>query len=142
MSDDRYNGSGKYNNCFVCSPDNPVGLHMHNEPVDGKAHMEIVPNKNMEGLNGLMHGGFSLMIMDEVMHYAVEAYGINCVTLHSDCDFVSPAYLDHKLAAEAWVEKVEGKKYYTKGELKDGENVVVSTTGLYYEVDMKEFLPK
>ena len=42
--------------------------------------------------------------------------------------------------AEAWVTKREGKKFYTEGVLKDGDTVIVTATGLYYEMDMSVFL--
>lgn len=80
------------------------------------------------------------MLMDEVMYYAVDAYGVDSVTLHSDCDFKNPAVIGHKLVAEAWVNKREGKKFYTEGVLKDGDTVIVTATGLYYEMDMSVFL--
>ena len=137
-----YTAKDKFANCFVCSPTNPIGLHLKNTPVDGKAHMEIVPNENMVGLNGLMHGGFSLMIMDEVMYYAVEGYGVDSVTLHSECDFKNPAVVGHKLIAEAWVTKRDGKKFFVEGEIRDEDTVVVTAKGLYYEMDMSKFLPE
>ena len=65
-----FTAGDKFANCFVCSPTNPRGLHLKITTVDGKAHTEIVPEDYMCGLNGLMHGGFSLMLMDEVMYYA------------------------------------------------------------------------
>lgn len=70
-----FTAGDKFANCFVCSPTNPRGLHLKITTVDGKAHTEIVPEDYMCGLNGLMHGGFSLMLMDEVMYYADEGYG-------------------------------------------------------------------
>ena len=103
--------------------------------------MEFVPNENMSGLDGIMHGGFSLMIMDEVMFYAVESYEIDSVTLNSNVDFKSPAILGHTLTAEAWVAKRDGRKLFVEGELRDGDTVVVTSKGLYYEMDMSSFLP-
>lgn len=135
-----YTAADKFSNCFVCSPTNPKGLHLKITQEDNKARAEIVPEDYMCGLNGLMHGGFSLMLMDEVMYYAVDAYGVDSVTLHSDCDFKNPAVIGHKLVAEAWVNKREGKKFYTEGVLKDGDTVIVTATGLYYEMDMSVFL--
>ena len=84
-----------------------------------------------------------MMIMDEAMYYAMEGLKVDTVTLNSHCDFVSPAYIGHKLIAEGWVEKRDGKKIYAAGELIDADTgkVVVKTTGLYYEMDMSVFLP-
>ena len=144
ITDANYTAEQKFTNCFVCSPHNPYGLHLTNSFINGRSHMELEPHKNMEGLDGLMHGGFSLMLMDEIMYYAVEGLSVDCFTLHSDCDFISPAYIGHHLVAEGWVVKQEGKKIYTEAELRDETNgtVVVRAKGLYYEVDMSAFLPE
>ena len=138
-----YTANDKFSNCFVCSPTNPYGLHLTNTYVNGRSHMEITPHENMTGLQGLMHGGFSLMLMDEIMYYAMEGLKVDTVTLSSKCDFISPAYIGHTLIAEGWVEKRDGKKIYAAGELVDADTgkVVVKATGLYYEVDMSTFLP-
>lgn len=136
-----YTGKNKFPNCFVCSPTNPIGLHLNVTVENHRARTEFVPNENMSGLDGIMHGGFSLMIMDEVMFYAVESYEIDSVTLNSNVDFKSPAILGHTLTAEAWVAKRDGRKLFVEGELRDGDTVVVASKGLYYEMDMSSFLP-
>ena len=136
-----YTGKNKFPNCFVCSPTNPIGLHLNVTVENHRARTEFVPNENMSGLDGIMHGGFSLMIMDEVMFYAVESYEIDSVTLNSNVDFKSPAILGHTLTAEAWVAKRDGRKLVVEGELRDGDTVVVASKGLYYEMDMSSFLP-
>lgn len=133
----------KFANCFVCSPTNPIGLHLVNTPVNGRSHMEFVPHENLVGLNGLMHGGFSMMLMDEVMYYAVEGYGVDSVTLHNEMDFKNPAVIGKKLIAEGWVTKREGKKFWVEAELRTEDGtIIVTAKGLYYEMDMSVFLPK
>ena len=130
-------------NCFVCSKTNPQGLHLDVDFADGKSHAEFVPYQHMEGLAGLMHGGFSMMLMDEVMYYAIESHGINPVSLNINIDFISPAILTHRMCAEGNVEKIDGKKVYTTGRLFDMETGkdIVTAKALYYEVDMTQFLP-
>ena len=58
-----YTGKNKFPNCFVCSPTNPIGLHLNVTVENHRARTEFVPNENMSGLDGIMHGGFSLMII-------------------------------------------------------------------------------
>lgn len=142
MSDFKFTASDKFKKCFVCSPHNPYGLQLVNSFVDGRSHMELTPHKNMEGLNGYMHGGFALMLLDEIMVYAVEGLQIDSLTLHSECDFKNPAHIGRKLIAEGWVEKQDGRKIYTSGELRDAETgtIIASGKGLYYQMDMKSFL--
>lgn len=137
----KYTGKDKFPNCFVCSPENPIGLHLNVTVENHRARTEFVPDKNMSGLDGIMHGGFSLMILDEVMFYAVKSYEIDNVTLNSNVDFKNPAIIGHTLVAEAWVAKRDGRKIFTEGEIRDGDKIAASSRGLYYEMDMSSFLP-
>ena len=138
--------TAKYVNCFVCSPVNPFGLRLKNEFIDGKAHMEFVPTQYHAGLNGLMHGGFSLMLIDEVMLNAVDhILHVDAVTLNSSTDFKNPAKIGHRMVCEAWVTKQEGRKIYIDAvvfDADDNNKEIVTSKGLFYQMDMDSFLPK
>lgn len=143
VSTEKYDIDKKFCNCFGCSPNNPDGMQLKVEAADGHAAADYVPPKKTEGLTGLMHGGFSMMLMDEIMYYSVESLGCDSVALHTETDFKGRAYIGHKLRAEGNVERREGRKFYTVGRLWDTETGedVVTATGLYYEVDLNQFLP-
>ena len=135
-----------YKKCFVCGPDNEDGLHLKNRYIDGKAHMEFTPTERMIGLvtkkGSLMHGGFTSMIFDEVMTYVMMGRGIETVTLNMSIDYVSPARTGNHMTAEAWIERVEGRKLWAAAAITDdvtGETVA-RATGLYYQVDLKKFI--
>ncbi len=139
----KFTADRKFANCFVCSPANPIGLHLVNTPVNGKSHMELIPHENLAGLNGIMHGGFTMMLLDEIMYYAMEAYGVDSVTLHSETDFKKPAVIGKKLIAEGWVAERDGKKFKVEGEIRTEDGEIIATgKGLYYEMDMSVFLPE
>ena len=57
-------GQEEYN-CFGCSPDNPIGLHLQfwaeGETVMGRWE----PGTNYEGWKGVVHGGIQTTMMDE-----------------------------------------------------------------------------
>lgn len=57
--------------CFGCSPHNPIGLKM-TFTEDGE---EIVSywqaNKDMQGWNGVLHGGIQQALMDEIASWVV-----------------------------------------------------------------------
>ena len=135
-----------YKKCFVCGPDNEDGLHLTNRYIDGKAHMEFTPTDRMIGLvtkkGSLMHGGFTSMIFDEVMTYVMMGRGIETVTLNMSIDYVSPARTGNHMTAEAWIERVEGRKLWAAAVITDditGETVA-KATGLYYQVDLTAFI--
>ena len=68
----------------------------------------------MCGLNGLMHGGFSLMLMDEVMYYAVGRIRRGQCYASFRMRLQNPAVIGHKLVAEAWVTKEKGRNSIRK----------------------------
>ena len=135
-----------YKKCFVCGPDNPAGMHLQNTFIDGKSHMEFTPTENMAGLttskHTLMHGGFTCMLFDEVMMYVVMGLGLEAVTLNLSIDYLSPARVGHRMAAEAWITDRERKKIWVSGEINDldtGE-LVAKAEGLYLQIDMTSFI--
>ena len=135
-----------YKMCYVCGPDNPVGLHLPLRFIDGKGTTEITPTENMQGLmakkGSLMHGGFTNMIFDEVMTYVMMGRGIETVTLTMTVNFISPARTGHLMEAEAWLERREGRKLWAAAKLVDKETgaTVATATGLYYQVDLAAFI--
>ena len=129
-----------FTQCFVCGPENKNGLHLKNEYIDGKAHMEMDPKEWQTGLTGLVHGGFSCMLLDEIMYYAILTLGFDVVTVNMNIDFVGPAKMGHKLIAEGWVEKQEGRKVWAHGIVKTDENTVVEASGFYLAVDLDKFI--
>jgi uncharacterized protein (TIGR00369 family) len=58
-------------NCFGCSPDNPLGLHL----TFSEAGDEIVslwnPDKNYQGYFNILHGGIQAALMDEIASWTV-----------------------------------------------------------------------
>ena len=135
-----------YTKCYVCGKDNPDGLHLPLRFMDGIASTEFIPDDKMIGLvtktGSLMHGGFTSMVFDEVMTYVMMGRGLQTVTLTMTVNYVSPARTGHKMKAEAWLERREGKKLWAAAKLADevtGE-IVATATGLYYQVDLAAFI--
>lgn len=138
-----------FSKCFVCGDDNPYGLHLTNTFQDGRSHVEGRPGLAQMGLctggdNGLMHGGFSMMMLDEAFYYVCKAgLGQDVVTIFLNSRFKSPAILGHKLAAEAWLTKRDGKKIFMDGRIIDMDNdnkVVIEADAMYMSIDLDDFL--
>lgn len=138
-----------FSKCYVCGDDNPYGLHLTNTYIDGKSHVEGRPGPAQMGLctggdKGLMHGGFSMMLMDEAFYYVCKAgLGLDVVTIYLNTNFVSPAILGHKLAAEAWLTERQNKKIFMDGhiiDMDDNNKVVIRANAMYMSIDLDEFL--
>ena len=100
-------------NCFGCGKDNPHGLHLVNRYEGEKSVMELTVDKFHCGFPGILHGGLSFTMLDEVMHYAIFNKGLESVTVSSQVDFLSPGKEGAHLCIEGWIEKIDGK--YVEG---------------------------
>jgi acyl-coenzyme A thioesterase PaaI-like protein len=67
--------------CFVCGPDNPRGLHLEFQGGEGgEMTAEWIPEREMEGYEGIIHGGLVSTVLDEAMAKAVDASGAQALT--------------------------------------------------------------
>lgn len=58
-------------NCFGCSPDNPLGLHMHFYE-DGEDIVSIwCPTQNHQSWINTLHGGVQAVLLDEICGWVI-----------------------------------------------------------------------
>jgi len=53
--------------CYACGPQNPVGLKLDFQIVEGRAETTFVPRREHQGLAGIIHGGLIGLVLDEAM---------------------------------------------------------------------------
>lgn len=125
----------KYNNCFVCGPDNPTGLNL-TFMFDGKtARTEYTPANAHEGYKGILHGGIIATILDEVMIKAALAQDIMCVTAQMDVRFKALAFLGRRISFTAEVTEIKGRKITTAGRAVDADGrTLAEAAGKYMTV--------
>lgn len=130
------------NRCYGCGKDNPIGLHLRNNYVGEKSHIEFVVKRDYCGHPGLLHGGVIGILFDEAMFHATDRLGIDIVTLTITIDYKNPALEGHQLICEAWIEKHDGRKIDVVAVINDGETgkVIAESKGKYLEVDLKKVL--
>ncbi|MEN8201884.1 MAG: PaaI family thioesterase [Bacteroidota bacterium] len=58
-------------NCFGCSPNNPIGLHMEFFKQDDEIVSTWSPGKNYQGFHDILHGGIQATMMDEIASWVV-----------------------------------------------------------------------
>ena len=55
------------NQCFVCGPDNPIGLKIPFELSNGQCVGEFTPGEHHVGFDGVTHGGIIFSVLDDLM---------------------------------------------------------------------------
>ena len=135
--------------CFVCGHENPHGIGIiwqarfqQAQQVDEKfppgsvlVLADFQFDKHQQGPPGHAHGGASAAVIDEAMGAVVWQSGHRALLAHIELDYKLPTPLNTPVRAEAWVERVDGRKIYARGHilLADGQ-VAVSGSGLYLHI--------
>jgi len=84
-----------------------------------------------EGPPGCVHGGYIAAAFDEMLGSAQSLSGNPGMTGRLTIHYRSPTPLHRPLTFAGWIERIEGRKIFTKGELRDGEVLCAEAEGLF-----------
>ena len=91
--------------CFACGPDNPRGLHLVFEGSEsGEMSAEWIPEPEMEGYEGIVHGGLVSTVLDEAMAKVVDASGAKALTAELRVRFRQQVCSGSPLHVRGWIE--------------------------------------
>lgn len=94
-------------------------------------HAELHLGALYEGPPGLVHGGVSALILDQMLGEAAAVGGGPGMTGRLTLHYRRPTPLGD-LATEAWLESTTGRKTIAKGQVRDADgNVTVEAEGLF-----------
>lgn len=122
----------RYNNCFVCGPQNPIGLKLVFMSEGKRAWTDYMPERQFEGYKGILHGGIVATILDEVMIKAALAQGITCVTASMEVRYKAPAVLSSRFHFEAEILAVRGRIIETTGSMVDENGKLIAEAKAKY----------
>ena len=120
-----------HGSCFICGEDNPknIGITYF---LDGENVVtEFTPTLSEQGPPNHTHGGCIAAVLDETMGAVAWCAGHKVVAARLEIDYKKMVPLNEKVYVKAWVEKVEGRKVFTKSELTNKEQVLATGTGLF-----------
>lgn len=128
------------NGCFVCGPDNPIGLHLAFRLEDGACVSEFTPGENHQGYPGVIHGGMIYSALDDVMANWLYLRGARAYTARCEIRYRHPAREGEKLllvgrqtARRSRLVEMEG----TATRASDGK-VIAAATATFVVVDEGE----
>ena len=126
--------------CFVCGLANRHGLQVRffRHGADA-ARATCDPGATFTGYDGLLHGGISAALLDEIMIKAVLASGCLVVTGRMSVEYRRPVSLGSPLNLHGSVVSHRGRLYHTEGMIfRDPAAPLVTATGTYVEVRGEE----
>jgi hypothetical protein len=91
-----------------------------------------------EGPPGCVHGGIIAAAFDEVLGFAQSLSGKPGMTGTLTIRYRKPTPLDTDLVFEGWVDRIEGRKIFTVGHCRVGDEVTAEAEGLFISVDFEK----
>ena len=93
--------------CFACGEQNPIGLKLKFELVDEETVRTVfVPSELHQSWPGIMHGGLTALIADELMGRCVNALGYAGVTARMELRYKHAVPLGEAVTFEAHVASI------------------------------------
>lgn len=127
LTDDSY--------CFACGAENPRGLHLSFEFSDGGriARTSFIPSREHEGWAGIVHGGITAVVLDEVAAKLAHNLGVKALTARLDVKYVRPARVGERLEFLAELIRQRGRVVQVKAEARgqDGSLVASAVATMY-----------
>ncbi len=115
----------RYENCFACGKDNPIGLKLQFTYADEKACAVFDLTKLYEGYPQIIHGGIVSTILDESMAKIILHKGITAVTGELNVKFKKSLFPDVQYQVIAGIE-LQKKRY-------------IKVTAQIFDTDMHEY---
>jgi acyl-coenzyme A thioesterase PaaI-like protein len=92
-----------------------------------------------EGPPGCVHGGYVAAAFDEVLGYVQSLGGNPGMTARLTVHYRKPTPLHRELLIEAELARVEGRKIFTEGRIRAGDEVTAEAEGLFIAVERSRF---
>lgn len=128
--------------CGSCQRTGVCRLGVRQEVLaDGVVTSDLVCPASHEGGPNVAHGGWTASVMDEVIGHLPLHHDQLSVTATLTVDFVKPVPIERPLRARAWIDKVEGRKWFLAGELVllPGGSVLAKARGVWVARDPSHF---
>ena len=121
------------NKCFVCGPNNPIGLKVRFRLDDGVCRAEFTPQGEHVGYDGVTHGGILFSLLDDVMANWVFLRGERCYTARAEVRYRKPLPIGTPVRLEGRQEQRRGRLATLSGKIirADDDSVVAEASARF-----------
>lgn len=125
------------NHCFVCGPDNPIGLRLPFRLEEGVCRSEFTPCDAHVGYDDLVHGGIIYCTLDDVMANWLFLQGVRGHTARCEVRYRQPLRLGEQLLLEGRLLRRKGRLAILAGTARRASDqaVVAEAEGTFMVVD-------
>lgn len=128
---------GKYDHCFGCGINNPIGLQLTGfERFDNMVRATFDPRLDYHGFSDLLHGGIVATALDEIMAWtAILVADVMVMTGKLDLRYRKPAKVDSSFVLQGELLEQSGRRLRISATMSDGSLVVAQATGLFLAIE-------
>lgn len=121
-------------NCFGCAPQNPIGLHMEFFEDGDEVISYWRPQEHYQGWVGVMHGGITATIIDEVAGWFVmRKMQTSGVTSRLNVRYEKPINVETKqLVVRAKMNEQRGRYIYIDVTVENGDGEKCASANVVY----------
>ena len=104
--------SDNYQGCFVCGKNNKQGLCLdfHHDKEKKEVYTVWKPASYMQGFDGVVHGGFIVMVLDEVMAKVCLFNEKPALTIRIEVRFKHPVQVNEEVVVSGRCVMARGKR--------------------------------
>jgi acyl-coenzyme A thioesterase PaaI-like protein len=118
-----------------------LGVTQEKLTEDDVVTSNLVCPPDHEGGPCVAHGGWTASVLDEILGHVPLWHNQLSVTATLTVDFRKPVPVDRPLQVRAWIDKIDGQKWYISGELvlAATKAVLATATGIWVARDVAHF---
>lgn len=120
--------------CLLCGKNNEYGLKLHFD-IDKEnqaAHAKVIIPKKFNGFNGVVHGGITCALLDEIGFYACRTLDVITVTMCLNTRFKKPVPIETELLLCGKIVKKRSRSITTYSEILLNNEVLASAEGEFF----------
>lgn len=124
--------------CFVCGPNNPIGLKL-DFSFDGKTiKTDFLPQKEHQGYMNIVHGGIISTLLDEVMVKLAIALDMPAVTAQMDIRLKKALNIGEKITVSAEINSVTRKLLEANAKAVTDDGIIIAeASGKLVRIELK-----
>jgi uncharacterized protein (TIGR00369 family) len=133
-SPERDPGHNRHSHCLLCGNRNPWSLGLCFGPADnGTVVATFRTHPELQGYDGILHGGVIASILDSAMTHCLFHQGIRAVTADLRVRFLEPVSCQCDLGIRAAVVSKTSPLFRLKAEMRSGDRLVAWAEATFVE---------
>jgi acyl-coenzyme A thioesterase PaaI-like protein len=108
--------------CFACGPENPIGLKIRFNLIDGICSGTFKPGANHVGYQNTVHGGIIFSALDDAMANVLYLQNVKAHTARCEIRYRRALAVGEEITIRGWIDSRRKRLIVLKGEarLEDG----------------------